>query len=193
MTIDDDTPDIALIHAYSKGDDKAFEMLYHRYRRQLYGFLKNLTGNPSVADEIFEETWIKIIDKLPQYRDDGKFSAWLFRIGRNLFIDHVRREKHLTGALRIDDEEVQELSGQGTLEPDQSVSNRDLAQVLTRAVQTLPEDQREVFLLRQQDLSFKEIAEIQNCPLNTALGRMQYALKSLRKIIQDIDDGGLIK
>ena len=97
MTIDDDTPDIALIHAYAKGDDKAFETLYHRYRRQLYGFLRNLTGNPSVADEIFEETWVKVIDKLPSYRDDGKFSAWLFRVGRNLFIDHIRREKHFAG------------------------------------------------------------------------------------------------
>jgi RNA polymerase sigma-70 factor (ECF subfamily) len=75
MTIDDETPDIALIHAYSLGDDKAFEVLYHRYRRQLYGFLRNLSGNPSVADEIFEETWVKVIDKLPSYRDNGKFSA----------------------------------------------------------------------------------------------------------------------
>ena len=193
MTIDDDTPDIALIHAYAKGDDKAFETLYHRYRRQLYGFLRNLTGNPSVADEIFEETWVKVIDKLPSYRDDGKFSAWLFRVGRNLFIDHIRREKHFAGALRIDDEEVLELPGNGTLEPDQTVQNGDLAQVLHSAVQSLPEEQKEVFLLRQQDLSFKEIAEIQNCPINTALGRMQSALKSLRKIIQDLDDGGLIK
>ena len=161
--------------------------------RQLYGFLRNLTGNPSVADEIFEETWVKVIDKLPSYRDDGKFSAWLFRVGRNLFIDHIRREKHFAGALRIDDEEVLDLPGKGTLEPDQTVQNGDLAQVLHSAVQSLPEEQKEVFLLRQQDLSFKEIAEIQNCPINTALGRMQYALKSLRKIIQDIDDGGLIK
>ena len=193
MTIDDETPDIALIHAYSLGDDKAFEALYHRYRRQLYGFLRNLSGNPSVADEIFEETWVKVIDKLPSYRDNGKFSAWLFRIGRNLFIDHIRREKHLAGALRLDDEEVQEIPGRESLEPAESASNNDLAQVLTLAVRALPEDQREVFLLRQQDLSFKEIAQIQNCPVNTALGRMQYALKNLRKVIQDIDDGGLIQ
>ena len=193
MTIDDETPDIDLIHAYSKGDDKAFETLYHRYRRQLYGFLRNLTGNPSVADEIFEETWVKVIDKLPLYRDNGKFSAWLFRIGRNLFIDHIRREKQLSGALRIDDEEVLELPGSKQLEPDQDLSNHDLSRILQQALQALPDEQREVFLLRQQDLSFKEIAEIQNCPLNTALGRMQYALKSLRKIIQDIDDGGLLK
>jgi RNA polymerase sigma-70 factor (ECF subfamily) len=95
--------------------------------------------------------------------------------------------------LRLDDEEVQEIPGRESLEPAESASNNDLAQVLTQAVRALPEDQREVFLLRQQDLSFKEIAQIQNCPVNTALGRMQYALKNLRKVIQDIDDGGLIQ
>ena len=192
MTIDDDTPDIALIHAFCAGDEYAFEVLYHRYRKQLYGFLKNQCGNPSLADELFELTWLRVIDKLPAYRDNGKFSAWLFRIGRNIFFDHLRKEKHMSDALRLDDEAVQEVTGQKSREPDFILNNEDLGKMLTSALQGLPPEQREVFLLRQQEMSFREIARIQNCSINTVLGRMQYALKSLRKIIQDIDDGGLI-
>ena len=86
--------DSELIKAFGEGDHAAFETLYHRYRRQLYGFLSNLIpGNPAEVDEVFEETWLRVIDKLPKYRDDGKFSAWLFRVSRNLFIDRVRRNR----------------------------------------------------------------------------------------------------
>ena len=83
--------DMMLIQAYIAGDGKAFETLYYRYRRNLYGYLYNLlSGNEQEVDEIFEETWIKVVDKLGSYRDEGKFSAWLFRVGRNVFIDNMR-------------------------------------------------------------------------------------------------------
>jgi RNA polymerase sigma-70 factor (ECF subfamily) len=193
MTIDDDTPDIALIHAFCSGDEAAFEALYHRYRRQLYAFLRNLCGNPSLADELFEETWLKVLDKLSLYQDRGKFSAWLFRIGRNLFLDHIRREKPMSGSLQLDEGEVLGLTGSSTGEPDFQIHQEDIGKILGEALQKLPPDQREVFLLRQQEMSFKEIAIIQNCPINTVLGRMRYAQQSLRKIIQNIDDGGLLK
>ena len=90
-----DAGDGELIAAFVRGDEKAFEQLYGRYKRQLYGFLNNLiTDNPAEVDEVFEETWLRVLDKLPGYRDEGRFSAWLFRIGRNIFIDRLRKNRN---------------------------------------------------------------------------------------------------
>ena len=83
----DDLTDNGLIKLFLKGDEYAFEVLYRRYRKVLYGFLNNLIRNPSTTDEIFEETWLKVIAKLDTYKDNGKFTAWLFRIARNTFYD----------------------------------------------------------------------------------------------------------
>ena len=85
--------DKELIKLFIKGDDTAFETLYYRYRKNLYAFLNNMTYDQSVADEIFEDTWLKVINNIGKYRDDGKFSAWLFRVARNIFYDRCRRKK----------------------------------------------------------------------------------------------------
>ncbi len=187
--------DSKLIQAFENGDMMAFETLYRRYRRQLYGFLSNLIpGNPAEVDEVFEETWLRVIEKLPKYRDDGKFSAWLFRISRNLFIDRVRRNRMLgMGTVWIDSEDAPEIMGLETMSPDRELNASELEKVISDALSKLPSEQREVFLLRQQELPFREIAEIQQCSINTVLGRMQYAIKSLRKLILAVDHGGIIK
>ena len=89
--------DGALIAAFVRGDERAFEQLYGRYKRQLYGFLNNLiVDNPAEVDEVFEETWLRVLEKLPRYRDEGRFSAWLFRIGRNIFIDRIRKNRNFS-------------------------------------------------------------------------------------------------
>lgn len=187
--------DSELIKAFGEGDHAAFETLYHRYRRQLYGFLSNLIpGNPAEVDEVFEETWLRVIDKLPKYRDDGKFSAWLFRVSRNLFIDRVRRNRPPgNGVLNLDAEEAPEIAGPASMSPERELDSADLERVIADAVSKLPQEQREVFLLRQQELPFRDIAAIQQCSINTVLGRMQYAIKSLRKLIRAVDHGGIIK
>ena len=186
--------DSELIKAFGEGDHAAFETLYHRYRRQLYGFLSNLIpGNPAEVDEVFEETWLRVIDKLPKYRDDGKFSAWLFRVSRNLFIDRIRRNRPLGGVLDLDAEEAPEIAGPASMSPERELDSADLERVISDAVGKLPPEQREVFLLRQQELPFRDIAAIQQCSINTVLGRMQYAIKSLRKLIRAVDHGGIIK
>ena len=186
-----ESSDIALIRAFGKGDEYAFELLYHRYRRQLYGFLNNLIGNDSgEVDEVFEETWLRVIDKLPQYRDEGRFSAWLFRMARNIFIDRWRRNRLLTA---VDPEEFPETIAPPGSSPTRELDLNELSSVIGAAVSRLPEEQREVFLLRQQDLAFEEIAEVQGCSINTVLSRMQYALKNLRKFIAGIDRGGLLE
>ncbi len=174
--------DMMLIQAYMAGDGKAFETLYKRYRKHLYGYLYNLlSGNEAEVDEIFEETWIKVIDKLGSYRDEGKFSAWLFRVARNIFIDSARKRKRnpVTDILADDLPEVPDWSSR----PDRQLEEADSERVIKEALAGLPDDQREVFLLRQQSLSFQEISEIQSCSINTVLGRMRYAVRNLKKII----------
>lgn len=184
--------DIQLINGYLKGDEKSFEELYFRYRKPLYGYLNNLSGNQSEADEVFAETWTKVIDKLPKYRDDGKFSAWLFRMAKNIFIDRIRRN-HPERFVAIDDENMAELPDDNAFSPERELGASDTGKAIMAAIKQLPLEQREVFMLREQDLSFKEIAKIQNCSLNTALSRMRYALQTLRNYLSEFDRGGLIK
>ena len=173
--------DMLLIQAYLAGDGKAFETLYRRYRKLLYGYLHNLlSGTECDVDEIFEETWIKVIDKLGSYRHEGKFSAWLFRVARNVFLDAMRKNKNAPRHT-----ESGELPGvpDWTKGPARELEESETVQVIREALAELPEDQREVFLLRQQELSFKEISEIQSCSINTVLGRMHYAVRNLKKLI----------
>ncbi len=177
----EDADDMVLIKAYTAGNERAFEVLYRRYRKQLYGYLYNLmSGNASEAEEVFEETWIKVIDKLPSYRDQGKFSAWLFRVARNIFIDTVRRNKR--SALPLETGDLPDVPD-WSRRPERELEDRETAAVIAEALDQLPADQKEVFLLRQQELSFKEIAEIQACPVNTVLGRMHYAVRNLKKLL----------
>lgn len=188
-----DFSDAELLKAFGKGEEKAFETLYNRYRNLLYGYLNNLCcGNHSEADEVFEETWLKVIENAPKYRDEGKFSAWLFRIARNIFIDRLRRYKPEVALEKPELDAMLEnhLSGisQSKVEID------DIRQTLTRALADLPPEQREVFLLREEEmLSFREIAEIQACAVGTVLSRMRYALKNLRTFLTDIDSGGFLR
>ena len=184
--------DAVLIHAYAEGDEKAFETLYYRYRQQLYGYLNNLTGGSSEADEVFSETWQKVIKKLPGYRDDGKFSAWLFRIARNIFIDRIRHNKP-DKFVAADTEAPVEPVGSDIYSPERELGRADISKAINAALGSLQPEQREVFLLREEaQLSFKEIAEIQGCSLGTALSRMRYALKKLRSFLENIDAGGLL-
>ena len=177
----EDADDMVLIKAYTAGNERAFEVLYRRYRKQLYGYLYNLmSGNTSEAEEIFEETWIKVIDKLPSYRDQGKFSAWLFRVARNIFIDTVRRSKR--SALPLESGDLPDVPD-WSRRPEKDLEEQETAAVIAKALDQLPPDQKEVFLLRQQELSFKEIAQIQSCPVNTVLGRMHYAVRNLKKLL----------
>ena len=177
----EDADDMVLIKAYTAGNERAFEVLYRRYRKQLYGYLYNLmSGNASEAEEVFEETWIKVIDKLPSYRDQGKFSAWLFRVARNIFIDTVRRNKR--SALPLESGDLPDVPD-WSQRPERELEDQETAAVIAGALDQLPPDQKEVFLLRQQELSFKEIAEIQACPVNTVLGRMHYAVRNLKKLL----------
>ena len=176
--------DEMLIQAYMSGDCESFTTLYERYKMQLYAYLNRLLpGQRHLADDMFQQTWVKIIHQLPKYRSERKFLAWAMTIAHNLTMDHFRRSKKELASEAIDDarEDVfDEMS-----EPWSDMDRGELSKALEWALGKLSPELREVFLLRQEDLSFKEIAELQKCSLNTALGRMQYAMRNLQKLLGD--------
>lgn len=173
--------DSVLIAAAKNGDNGALETLFERYRRPLYAFISRmLNGDSMTADDIFQDLWIKVLNKLSVYQDDGKFSAWIFRVARNQVLEHFRREKSRAkiGRVTEDGELPDQVSCNNS--PVSALAEKELSEKLEELLNELPPEQKEVFIMRQNNLSFKEIAEIQKCPINTALGRMHNCLKFLR-------------
>ena len=182
---DNDRTDGELIESFGAGDQQAFEALYHRYRKPLYGFLNSmLPRQGSLVDDLYQKTWLRAIRNLPSYRHNEKFLSWLFRISHNLAIDHLRRQS------RVEEVEfVEETAGTSDRPPWLELSNAELGHALESAVAELPVGLREVFLLRQQGIAFKEIARIQNASINTVLGRMRYAVLRLRSALAEWTQG----
>jgi len=171
--------DNQLIKKYLKGDDRAFDELYGRYRLQLYSYLNRLApGKSQLVDDLFQKTWMKVVANLSRYQDRQTFLAWSMRIAHNLLIYHYRKENR-----RYMDELPDEISCSGSV-PGESLIFGELSAALKRAISTLPSEQRDVVNLRQENVSFKEIATIQGVSLNTALGRMHYAVKRLRSLLK---------
>ncbi|HCE42167.1 MAG TPA: RNA polymerase subunit sigma-24 [Lentisphaeria bacterium] len=176
--------DSELIDSFLKDELSAFEALYERYRKQLYSYLHRLLpGQHALVDEIFQQTWIRVINQLSGYRHNQKFLAWVIRISHNLAIDHFRRNRR---------EETNDFEGDRNIlfseekyEPWRKIDREELSAALEKCIQKLPDEQREVFLLRQEDVGFKEIAKIQDCSINTVLGRMQYAIRNLQKQLSE--------
>ncbi|NOY80971.1 MAG: sigma-70 family RNA polymerase sigma factor [Kiritimatiellaeota bacterium] len=172
--------DGCLIEAYRSGNEKAFEALYNRYRRQLFSYLNRvLPGRGALVDDLYQQTWLRIIESLPAYREEQKFLSWAFRIAHNLAVDNFRREA------RREEVEIDERIADETDPPWSRMDREALKGLLAEAIQDLPEDQREVLLLRQQGIAFKEIARIQGVSINTVLGRMHYAVRKLRRALAD--------
>lgn len=178
--------DESLLDRYREGDVRALQELVERYKRPLFGFILNSSGGQVDADEVFQEMWFRAIRRLDSY-EHGNFPGWLFRICHNLLIDMARSRKRLVSL----DEEPEEgdsaadrLADAGP-SPSEKAADRDLGRRIREAVETLPPEQKEVFLLRvEADLPFKEIAAMQEVSINTALGRMHYALTKLREALK---------
>ena len=182
-----DRTDEQLIADYLAGDTAALDLLFERYRRPFYSYFNRLlSGDATTADDIFQETWLRIIRALPSFNPSGSFSAWAFRIAHNQAMQSFRRSKTRSkvGALTADGE-LPEPAESSFISPDRLLNCKHLAQEIERALAKLSPEQREVFTLRQSGMSFKEIAQIQNCPLNTALSRMRYTIIFLRKELSD--------
>ena len=181
--------DDMLVALYSKGNDKAFDVLLSRYQGKIFNYIFFIVRNQELAEDIFQETFVKAIVTMQQgrYNADGKFGAWITRIAHNLVIDSFRQERN-ENTISNDETEVDLLNDADLCDDNiemQMVNDQTLTDV-RRLVDVLPDSQREVVYMRYyQDLSFKEIAEIVGVSINTALGRMRYALLNMRKIAEE--------
>ncbi len=180
-------PDALLVKNYMDGDENALAILIKRHQSKIYGFIYSKLSDRDVADDVFQDTFMKVIKTLKSnsYNEEGKFLPWVMRIAHNLIVDHYRKNKKMP-MLR----ETEEFSIFSVLtDSSQNIEGRMITDLiekdLQRIVEELPDDQKEVLMMRlYQDLSFNEIAELTNVSINTALGRMRYAILNLRKIIE---------
>lgn len=181
--------DDKLVQAYANGDNKAFDTLLRRHENRVFTYIFNIVKNKDVADDIFQETFVKAIMTIKQgrYTDSGKFSAWLTRIAHNLIIDFFRQTKS-ENTVSVDQKETDVLNRRDLSEEnieDILVTGQISADV-RRIMESLPEAQREVLEMRfYRDMSFKEIAESTGVSINTALGRMRYAVMNMRRIASE--------
>jgi RNA polymerase sigma-70 factor (ECF subfamily) len=181
------------------GEPAAFNELLHRYQQPVYAYIYHLVPNKSDVDDVFQEVFLKVMENLGSYRHQEKFKSWVFTIANHTVIDRVRHAK-LVEQVPLDAPVRAHAGGRATVGdtiahhaalPDEAYATREFRAHLARAVASMPEEQRQVFLLRAEgDLSFKEIAATLGCPLNTALGRMHYALTHLRKTLDSSFAGG---
>lgn len=183
--------DYELINKFINGKEEAVDELIHRHKNRVFTYIYFTVKNQHLAEDLFQDTFIKVIKSLKEgkYQDNGKFISWVMRIAHNLIIDHYRREKQLNTCSNNNYE--MDLFNSPKYSEDTieqvMVSDQILADV-RNLIDELPPDQKEIILLRHYgNLSFKEIAEQTNVSINTALGRMRYALINMRKLIKQYD------
>ncbi len=181
--------DNELVQKFIGGDQNSLEILIRRHKSRVFSYILLIVKNQELAEDIFQETFIKVIRSLKRgkYIDNGKFVSWVLRISHNLVIDHFRKEK-LKGTISNDNSEIDIFNSkkfsEDTIE-DQLVNNQILSEV-RELIKELPDDQQQVIYMRHyMELSFKEIADQTGVSINTALGRMRYALINLRKLIEE--------
>ncbi len=180
-----------LIHAYLNGNQSSLEQLIRRHQNRIFAYILMTVKDKSLADDIFQDTFIKVINTLRggTYKEEGKFIQWVMRIAHNLIIDHFRKAKRLP-VVEVKDNEYDVFNtvelAEDTVE--QKMIIEQIHEDVRKMIEYLPEEQKEVLVMRAyQDMSFKDIAEQTDVSINTALGRMRYALINLRKIAVEKD------
>lgn len=181
--------DDKLVASYAQGCNEAFDELLNRYQSKLFGYIFQLVKDKDLADDIFQETFVKAIMTIRQgrYQESGRFASWLCRIARNLVVDNFRQVR-TEAAVSADNAECDVLNRKELSDPtiEETLIDMQIECDVRRLVEYLPEEQRKVVELRYfQDLSFKEIAEATGVSINTALGRMRYAILNLRRLSKE--------
>ena len=180
--------DQQLVHLYVNGDAEALSAILTRYKDKIYTSIYLLVKDKYLAEDIFQDVFIRVIDTLKsgRYVDEGKFLPWAMRIAHNLCVDHFRKVKRTPTIKTSEDRDIFESLNFSEAGADQRMMNGQSHDKVRKMIDLLPEDQREVIILRHYaDLSFKEISQLTNCSINTALGRMRYGLINLRKMMTE--------
>ncbi|MAY84746.1 MAG: RNA polymerase subunit sigma-24 [Flavobacteriales bacterium] len=178
--------DKVLIRQYLNGKESAFEQLLNRYKDRVYSYILYTIKDDVLANDIFQETFMKVIRTLKRgkYNDEGKFLPWVNRIAHNLIIDHFRRNQKYPTTNGGENFDIFDIISDDRLNVEDQVVKDQILSDVKRLIHQLPDDQKEVLMMRMYfDMSFKEIAEKTNVSINTALGRMRYALINLRKMV----------
>jgi RNA polymerase sigma factor (sigma-70 family) len=181
--------DYELIQKFIKGEQSSFEEIIRRHKNKVYAYISLYIRDQALVEDIFQDTFLKVIQsvKAGKYYDNGKFLSWVMRIAHNLIIDHFRRLKQMN-VISNDDYESDLFNSKRLSDPnvEDIIVKDQIRKDVRRLIGQLPDDQREVVILRHYaGLSFKEIAEITDVSINTALGRMRYALINMRRIMID--------
>jgi len=180
--------DNELITRYIAGDESALKALIMRHQRRLFSYIMVSVKNRELAEDIFQETFIKVVNTLRSgnYKEEGKFLQWIMRIANNLKIDHFRKNQRMPMYENDGSYDIFDMVQDSDLSIEQKMITGQIHEDISRLVKYLPEEQREVLEMRiYHDISFKEIAEKTNVSINTALGRMRYALINIRRMIKE--------
>ncbi len=180
-------PDSTLVTNYIQGEEYALEILITRHKQKIYSFIYSKVYDRDITEDIFQDTFIKVIRTLKRgaYNEEGKFLPWVMRISHNLVIDHFRKSSRMPKFDNSGEFSIFSVLSDSTLNAEKRIIKDQVENDVRRLVEELPEDQKEVLLMRiYDDLSFKEISDKTGVSINTALGRMRYALINLRKIIE---------
>lgn len=179
--------DAALIHQYINGSESALEVLINRHQLRIFNFINSKVLNRVAAEDIFQETFIKVIKTLKcgKYNEEGKFLPWVMRISHNLVIDFFRKNKRIPLYENRDEFDIFQRIGDESQNIEGELIDQQVVEDLQKLIVSLPEYQKEVLIMRlYRDMSFKEIAESTGVSINTALGRMRYAVLNLRKLVE---------
>ena len=179
--------DSDLIVIYLKGNETALSFLINRHKNRLFNFIYSKVLDRDIADDVFQDTFIKVIRTLKKglYNEEGKFLPWIMRIAHNLVIDYFRKKNRIPLFNNNNDFDIFQFIHDKSLNAEKTIINDQIISDLQKIILELPDDQKEVLMMRfYRNMSFKEIAESTGVSINTALGRMRYALINLRKVIQ---------
>jgi len=179
--------DASLVKQYIEGNENALAKLIERHQSKIYGFIYSKVMDRDVTEDIFQDTFIKVIKtlKLGSYSEEGKFLPWVMRISHNLIVDHFRKSKKMVFQRETEEFSIFSVITDSVPNIESKIINNQITNDLKRIIEELPDDQKEVLNMRiYEDLSFKEISDLTGVSINTALGRMRYALMNLRKIIE---------
>lgn len=180
-------PDSSLVSSYIKGDESSLAVLINRHQQRLFSFIYSKVLDKDIAEDIFQDTFIKVIRTLKKgnYNEEGKFLPWVMRISHNLVIDYFRKNNRMPTFQNTDEFDIFSVLKDGSLNAEKQIIQEQIFSDVRELVNELPEEQKEVLLMRMyKDMSFKEISENTGVSINTALGRMRYALINMRKLIE---------